>query len=145
VGVTGGACPYARAVRRAVGLVPVALLGVALVVSTLIGLHLSDTQSGDSQTIADRLGCVEIATSHPQSGVTKELCRYQGDTIVILGLGKGGHALYPPDLQDHVLIGSGGKPVVIGCSVRDDCVDIKRRLGGNLTSGPMLGLSITVG
>jgi hypothetical protein len=41
---------------------------------------------------------------------------------------------------------SGGETAwVVGCQRRDDCVAIKRQLGGDLTSGPMLGLSIVVG
>jgi hypothetical protein len=39
----------------------------------------------------------------------------------------------------------GLKDVVIGCERREDCVNIQQKLGGDLTSGPTLGLSLVVG
>ena len=85
--------------------------------------------------------------SHPQAGVYEETCSFHGDTIVILTLSKGPHALYPPLLPDNFVMGPSGhaKAWVVGCQRRDDCVTIKRQLGGDLTSGRMLGLSLVVG
>jgi hypothetical protein len=64
---------------------------------------------------------------------------------VIMTLSKGSPTLYPPDLPDNFIIGPPGKAWVIGCHRRDDCVTIQRQLGGELTSGPTLGLSLVVG
>jgi len=70
-----------------------------------------------------------------------------GAKIVILTLSKGPYSLNPPLLPDNFVMGSSGGETawVVGCQRRDDCVAIKRQLGGDLTSGPMLGLSIVVG
>jgi len=128
-----------------VGWLPVTLLGLALVVSAAIGLSLSHAASTSS--IADQLGCQEGTRSQPQAGVEQETCAYHGEKIVILTLNKGPHSLYPPLLPDNFVMGSsgGGTAWVVGCQSRDDCVTVKRELGGDLTSGPMLGLSIVVG
>jgi hypothetical protein len=64
---------------------------------------------------------------------------------VILSLSKGQHALYPPDVPDNLIIAPKGKNVVIGCQRRDACVQSQRELGGHLSSGPMLGLSLVIG
>jgi hypothetical protein len=77
--------------------------------------------------------------------VSKETCSYHGNTVVILSLSEGRHALYPPDVPNTLVIGPSGKHVVIGCESRVDCVKIQQMLGGNLTSGPTLGLSLIVG
>jgi hypothetical protein len=125
--------------------VPVVLLSIATVVSAVIGLSLSHGAS--TRSIADQLGCQEGTSSHPQAGVEQETCSYHGDTIVILTLSQGPHALYPPLLPDNFVMGSSGDATawVVGCQRLDDCVTIKRQLGGDLTSGPMLGLSLVVG
>lgn len=97
------------------------------------------------RSVADELGCEHVTTSHPQAGVSKETCSYNGNTLVILSLSKGPHALYPPDVPNTFIIGASGKDVVIGCERREDCVKIQQKLGGALTSGPTLGLSLVVG
>jgi hypothetical protein len=131
--------------RRFVGLVPVLLLAISTAVSAVIGLSLSHGASTPS--IADQLGCDEGRSSHPQAGVEQETCSYHGDTIVILTLSKGPHVLYPPLLPDNFIVGSSGTVTawVVGCRRRDDCVTIKRQVGGDLTSGWVLGLSLVVG
>lgn len=124
---------------------PVLLLSIATAISAVIGLSLSHGAS--TRSIADQLGCLEGRSSHPQAGVEQETCSYHGDMIVILTLSEGPHDLYPPLLPDNFIIGSSGnsKAWVVGCQRRDDCVTIKRQIGGDLTSGPMLGLSLVVG
>src|SRR3954453_22253547 len=108
-------------VRRLVGWLPVTLLGLALVVSVGIGLSLS--QGASTRSIADQLGCHEGTRSHPQPGVEQETCCFHGDTIVILTLSKGPHALYPPLLPDTIVWGSSGPAAawVVGCQGRTDC------------------------
>jgi hypothetical protein len=125
--------------------VPVALLSTATVVSAVIGLSLSHGAS--TRSVADQLGCQEGTSSQPQAGVEQETCSYHGDSIVILTLSTGPHSLYPPLLPDNFVMGSSGNGTawIVGCQRRDDCVTIKGQLGGDLTSGPMLGLSIVVG
>jgi hypothetical protein len=131
--------------RRFVGLVPVLLLSISAAVSAVIGLTVSHGASTSS--IADQLGCHEARSSHPQAGVEQETCSFHGHTIVILTLSKGRHALYPPLLLDNFIVGPSGvvKAWVVGCHRRDDCVTIKRQLGGDLSSGWVLGLSLVVG
>jgi hypothetical protein len=126
--------------------VPVVLLSIATVVSAVLGLSLSHGAS-TPPSIADQLGCQKGTSSQPQAGVEQETCSYHGDTIVILTLSKGPHALYPPLLPDTFVMGSSGNATawVVGCPRRDDCVTIRQQLGGDLTSGPMLGLSLVVG
>ena len=125
------------------GWVPVSILGLSLVVSAVIGVGLSEASSAWS--VAADLGCADAGSSQPQAGVRKETCSYHGNTIVILSLSHGQHAFYPRDLPDNVVIGPRGKDVVIGCESREDCVTIQKQLGGHLTSGPTLGLSLVVG
>lgn len=129
---------------RFVGLVPVLLLSISAAVSAAIGITLGHGAS--TRSIADQLGCREASSSHPQPGVERETCAYHGDTIVILTLGKGRHALYPPLLPDNFVVGPSGvaKTWVVGCRRRDDCVAIRRQLGGDLTSGWVLELSVVV-
>jgi hypothetical protein len=129
--------------RRFVGLVPVLLLASAVVISAVIGLNLS--HGGSGRDVADELGCEPMSSTHPQPGVSKTTCSYHGGTIVVLSLSKGTHALYPPDLPDNFIVGPAGNDWVIGCSHRDDCVKIQRELGGDLSSGPTLGLSLVIG
>ena len=119
---------------------PVLVFTLAVATSAVIGLDLS--HGGSAQEVAHELGCEHIVSSHPQAGVAKTTCSYHGGTIVIFSLDPGPHALYPPD---NVIIGPAGKDWVIGCSRRDDCVMIRRELGGELSSGPMLGLSLVIG
>jgi hypothetical protein len=109
----------------------------------VIGLSISKDIS--ARSVADELGCEHVSSSQPQAGVSKETCSYHGDTVVILSLSKGPHALYPPDVPNNFIIAPDGKDVVIGCQRRDDCVKIQRELGGDLNSGPMLGLSLFIG
>ena len=90
------------------------------------------------------MGCEHVSSSHPQAGVSKETCSYHGNTVVILSLSKGPHALYPPDVANNFIIGPTGKDVVIACESREDCVKIQQKLGGDLSSGPTLGLSLVV-
>ena len=54
-------------------------------------------------------------------------------------------APYPPDVPDTLITGSREEDVVIGCQSREDCVQIQQKLGGDLTWGPTLGLSLVVG
>jgi hypothetical protein len=122
--------------------VPVSLLALAIVISAAIGLSLSNNTS--ARSVADELGCEHVSSSHPQPGVSEETCSYHGDTVVILSLSKGPHALYPPDVPNNFILAPEGKPVVIGCQSREDCVLIHRQLGGDLNSGPMLGLSLVI-
>jgi len=122
---------------------PVALLALAVVISAAIGLHLSNDDP--ARSMAEQLGCAHVSSSHPQAGVSKETCSYHGDTVVILSLSKGPHALYPPDVLDNFILAPAGKDVVIGCQRRDDCVMIQRELGGDLNDGPMIGLSLLIG
>jgi hypothetical protein len=138
-------CAWSCRMRRFVGLVPVLLLAISTAVSAVIGLSLSDGASTPS--VADRLGCHEGRSSHPQAGVEQETCSYHGDTIVILTLSKGRHVLYPPLLPDNFIVGPLGdvNAWVVGCQRRDDCVAIKRQLGGDVTSGWVLALSLLVG
>jgi hypothetical protein len=123
--------------------VPVTLLALAVASSAVIGLRLS--KDSPARSVADELGCEHISSSHPQSGLSKETCSYHGDTIVILSLSKGRHVLYPPEVSQNFILAPEGKAVVIGCPSRDDCVKIHRQLGGNLNSGPLLGLSLVIG
>jgi hypothetical protein len=124
-------------------LVPVAFLALAVVMSAAVGLRLSNDAS--ARSVADELGCERVSSSHPQTGVTEETCSYHGNVVVILSLSNGQYALYPPDVPNNLIIGPRGKDVVIGCESRQDCVKIQQKLGGDLTSGPTLGLSLVVG
>jgi len=124
-------------------LVPVAFLALAVVMSAAVGLRLSNDAS--ARSVADELGCEHVSTSHPQAGVTEETCSYHGNEVVILSLSNGQYSLYPPDVPNNLIIGPRGKDVVIGCESRQDCVKIQQKLGGYLTSGPTLGLSLVVG
>ena len=123
-------------------MLPVLLLAVAVVISAVIGLSLSD---GATRSIAEELGCEHVSSSHPQAGVDKQTCSYNGDMIVILTLSKGEHTIPPPDMPDNILLGTSGSVWVVGCQRHDDCVKIQRTLGGHLSSGPLLGLSLVVG
>jgi hypothetical protein len=118
---------------------PVLVLSAAVAISALIGLSLSHRTT---RSIAAEVGCRQVSTSHPQAGVESQTCSYHGDTLVILTLSKGSHVLPSLDLPDNVIIGTAPGMWIIGCQRRDDCVKIQRQVGGTLSSGPLLGLSL---
>lgn len=122
---------------------PVTLLAVAVVAGAVVGLSLDVDSS--ARSVAQELRCAHIRSTHPQPGVREDTCSYHGHTIVILSLGKGTHSLDAPTVPDDFIVAPEGKAVVIGCQRREDCVTIHRQLGGDLSSGPMLGLSLVVG
>ena len=118
-------------------MLPLLLVTVAGVISAVVGLSLSH-QPPD---VADQLGCTHISRSHPQPGLSRTTCSYDGDRIVIMSFGTGTFSFYG-DLGDYLVLGPSGTPWIIGCQRRDDCVDVQREVGGRLTPGPMPGLSL---
>jgi hypothetical protein len=123
-----------------VGVLPVSVLALAVALSAATGLRLS--RAAPERSVADEIGCEYVSASRPQAGVSQETCSFRGNTVVILSLTRGPHALQ--DVPDNLALTPEGKPVVIGCQRRADCVLIHRQLGGELRSGPMLGVSVVI-
>lgn len=106
---------------------PVLLLSAAVVISALIGLDLSDRAS--TRGIADQLGCTPISRGTSATGVTREICNYDGDRIIIWSFSRGSNVVFRPSWVANGVVGPAW---IIGCADVVDCVAIRHRIGGQL-------------
>ena len=124
-------------VQRFIGLGPVLLLSLAVVTSALIGLDLShDSSSG---RVADRLGCRHISSGTSETGVSQEMCEFNGARIVIWSFSHGSNVVYPLNWMASAVQ---GPTWIVGCGNPEDCVAIRDRLGGQLVGAGWMGSSV---
>ena len=133
-----GGPPGSGLVQRFIGLGPVLLLSLAVVVSAVIGLNLSDASSSQ---VADRLGCRHISSGTSETGVSQEMCAFHGVRIVIWSFGPGPNVVYPLSWTESAVQ---GPTWIVGCGNADDCVTIRGRLGGKLLGPAWMGSSVEV-
>ena len=131
--------PGSGLVQRFMGLAPVLLLSLAVVMSAVIGLNLSHDSS--SQQVADRLGCRHISSGTSETGVSQEMCEFNGVRIVIWSFGPGSNVVYPLRWLESAVQ---GPTWIVGCGNAEDCVAIRGRLGGQLLGPGWMGSSIEV-
>ena len=87
--------------------------------------------------------CQATGTTHTQTGVQEQVCLYNGHKIILWTLQKGPNTIYPPGWAQTIVMGTPDRWIA-GCARLDDCEAIQSTFGGDLSSGPVLGVEIIV-
>lgn len=131
--------PGSGLAQRFIGLAPMLLLSLAVVISAVIGLELSHDPS--PQQVADRLGCRHLSSGRSETGVSQEMCEFNGVRIVIWSFSPGSNVVYPLRWMESAVQ---GPTWIVGCGDAEDCVAIHGKLGGQLLGPGWMGSSVEV-
>jgi hypothetical protein len=134
-----GGPPGSGLVQRFIGLTPMLLLSLAVVISAVVGLQLSHDPS--NQQVADRLGCRYISSGTSETGVSQEMCEFNGVRIVIWSFSRGSNVVYPLRWMASAVE---GPTWIVGCGNAEECVAIRGRLGGHVLGPGWMGSSVEV-
>ena len=125
---------------RIAGAAVVAVLAGAAGVWAVSG---QDHQAATAAKIIHGLPCQATGTTHTQTGVQEHVCLYNDHKIILWTLQKGPNTIYPPGWAQTIVMGTPARWIA-GCPRLDDCEAIQSTFGGDLSSGPVLGVEIIV-
>jgi hypothetical protein len=113
-----------------------------MVVLLLTAWGVYELHRPSARKVADEIGCHEVSASRPQSGLSQEICTFHGDRTIVWSLSRGSYSLQNPSWVQNSLMGD---TWIIGCSRPDDCLAIRRKVGGDLMPAASLGTSVVIG